>query len=247
MLNPEPAHTHIQLLAQLTHSKHGTEGRRLGFESYRCAAELCSGFQPCGTPFLIHLVRTASLLDLLEQPIEVTAAGMLHSVYSYGDFGDGSRGFARWKQLWLRRRVGSDVEELVRRYHAMPWSEETIAALAALPPEAPPVDRPVVLMRLVDTWDTCRDGQPMFRDDRSLQVTRLRRCREPMVRLALSLNQPVLAKQLEASIEAVLAATSPEGWEATTADTAHFRTLSSRDSLPSLISRRLGGLRQRWW
>jgi hypothetical protein len=244
MPNPEPAHTHIQLLAQLRRSGHGTESRWRAFAAYRYAAELCTGFQPCGTPFLIHLVRTASLLDLLEQPIETTAAGMLHSVYSYGDFGDGSRGFAPWKQLWLRRRVGSAVEELVTRYHAMPWSEQTIDALAALPPGAPAIDRPVVLMRLVDSWDTCRDGQPMFRDDWSPQVARLRRCREPMVRLARSLNQPVLAEHLEGCIEAVLAATSPEGWEPSLADTAHFRTLSSRDSLSSLISRRLGGLRQ---
>ncbi|MCP9818837.1 hypothetical protein KBZ18_04950 [Synechococcus sp. Cruz-9H2] len=246
MPNPEPAHTHIQLLAQLTGSGHGGEARRLVFEAYHCAASLCSGFQPCGTPFLLHLLRTASLLDILGQPIEVTAAGLLHSAYRHGDFGEGSRGFSPWKRPWLRRRIGSAVEGLVYRYEVMPWSEEAIAALAARPPGAPALDRPMVLMRLVNAWDQCRDGQPLFRDDWSQQVDRLRRCREPMVRLARFLDQPVLAEQLDSCIEAVIAAASTTGWKKALSDTDYFRTLSSRDSLLSLISRRLDGLRQRW-
>jgi hypothetical protein len=98
MKTEQLAHTHIQLLNQLIKAGYNSSGLNFVFDAYQYCIELCDGFQPCGKPFITHLIRTASILVELNQEVSIIVAGLLHSVYGFGDFGDGSRGIASWKQ-----------------------------------------------------------------------------------------------------------------------------------------------------
>ena len=105
-------------------------------------------FRPTGDPFLTHLVRTASILADVGADATLVVAGLLHSAYTHGEFGDGRRWPSDAKRAEVRTAVGSDSERLVHRYADFAW-REVLAARAridALSPDA----RAVLLLRLAN-------------------------------------------------------------------------------------------------
>ena len=84
------AQTNLQLYNQLR--ARGWSPAELGLlhRAYELTVSLYSGyFQNDGKPFVAHTVGVASILGHLERPAELVAAGLLHNVYTNGDFGDG--------------------------------------------------------------------------------------------------------------------------------------------------------------
>ena len=56
---------------------------------------------------------TASALFLWNEPIEMVTAGLLHSAYLYGTFGDGTRGITEGKRRTVRNRIDPESEALI--------------------------------------------------------------------------------------------------------------------------------------
>jgi len=86
------AQTNLQLYSQLMQAGHSANELGTVRKAYDLAVQLFAGaFRANGKPFIAHLVGTASILAKAETGIDVTTAGLLHSVFSHGEFGDGSR------------------------------------------------------------------------------------------------------------------------------------------------------------
>src|SRR5438067_10245267 len=110
-------------------------------------------FRPNHKPFLAHLVGTASILATHGADSTTVAAGLLHSAYSHGEFGDGSRGMTSAKRRTVRRAVGDPCESLIARYTSFRWQLSEIAALAAGADQLPALDRTVLFIRLTDVLE----------------------------------------------------------------------------------------------
>src|ERR1700732_2399818 len=75
-------------------------------QAYELAMRLFTGsYSGSGKTTIAHLVGTASILHDLHAPTAVVAAGLLHSAYMTGDFGDGDFRITRAK----RDRVSSAI------------------------------------------------------------------------------------------------------------------------------------------
>src|SRR5262249_35216584 len=87
------AQTNIQRYGQLAELGYpATDVSRI-HRGHGLAMQLFTGlFRGSGRPFLAHLVGTASVLASVRAPIEVVTAGLLHSAYSHGEFGNYWRG-----------------------------------------------------------------------------------------------------------------------------------------------------------
>ena len=107
------AQTNLQLYGQLLSAGRPEQELRLIRDTYELALGLFAAqYRGNGKPFVSHLVGVASILTAHWQPIETIAAGLLHSVYSFGEFGDGTRGADKRKREEVNKTVGAVVEEL---------------------------------------------------------------------------------------------------------------------------------------
>src|SRR5207244_4190438 len=114
--------TNIQLYGQLFQADWPDADLRGVQAAYELAMSLFAGhFRPNHKPFLAHLVGTASILATHGADSTSVAAGLLHSAYSHGEFGDGSRGMTSAKRRTVRRAVGDPCESLIARYTSFRW------------------------------------------------------------------------------------------------------------------------------
>ncbi|MEE3368410.1 MAG: hypothetical protein VX346_03600 [Planctomycetota bacterium] len=120
----------------------------------------CDCVRPSHKPFLCHLVGTAGALALWQQDLPVVIAGLLHSAYLFGQFGDGDRGPSGRRRRWLRSIVGSDVENLVWRYSTLRW-DQPIAAVRRLA-LADATYRDLVAVKFADEFEELSDGSPKY-------------------------------------------------------------------------------------
>jgi len=202
------AQTNIQLYNQLGELGYTTEDVRRVHRAYGLAMQLFTGsYRGSGRPFLSHLVGTASVLASVRAPIEVVTAGLLHSAYSYGEFGNYWRGPDQAKRAHMVTAVGEEVEALVLGYTRMPWTVETIGALADT--AASSKDRQVVLMRLANEVDDHQDLGMLYvsavERRREFIRTALHRCPE----MAERLGYPALALELAHVLDETLSAEVP--------------------------------------
>ena len=98
------AQTNIQLYGQLFEANWADADLRRVHAAYGLAMKIFAGhFRPNRKPFLSHLVGVGSILATHGGEASVVAAGMLHSAYSHGEFGDGGRGMTSAKRQEVRR------------------------------------------------------------------------------------------------------------------------------------------------
>ncbi len=152
-----------------------------------------------GKPFVAHLVGVASVLAAHDRPIETVAAGLLHSVYELGEFGDGTRGMSVRKQQQVRLAVGDAVEALVAGYSATRWQFSTIADMTERAATLPPAQLRVVEIKLADAIDDHLDGGLAYAPGKKLAVAgENHEWAEALVRLAQAAGRPQMGAQLEA-------------------------------------------------
>src|SRR5262245_40073116 len=121
------AQTNLQLYGQLLFEGRREAELRLVHETYELALRLFAAqYRGNGKPFVSHLVGVASILAAHRQPIDTVAAGLLHSVYTFGEFGDGTRQATPRKRNEVRNAVGPAVEELVHQYAVIDWKLATL-------------------------------------------------------------------------------------------------------------------------
>jgi hypothetical protein len=155
---PTFAQTNVQLYNRLRADGRAEPALRTVRAAYELAAELFSGqYRADGRPFLCHLVGTADVLRHFGAPTATVAAGLLHSAYPNGDFGDGRRRSTPSRRARLRAAVGEAVERLVFAYEGVPPNPEAVARAAGA---AAPDDslREVVHIRFADAIEEHGDG-----------------------------------------------------------------------------------------
>jgi (p)ppGpp synthase/HD superfamily hydrolase len=86
-------------------------------DAYELAMQVFTGhFRPNNKSFLAHLCGVASILVAHQEKSDIVIAGLLHSIYSHGDFGNGKRGVDRVKRAKVKGVIGEAVEQLINNY-----------------------------------------------------------------------------------------------------------------------------------
>lgn len=144
------AQTNLQLYRQLMRAGYDERSLAQVRSAYQLAQELFAGcFRPSEKPFVSHLIGAASAVAHWGEPVEMVIAGLLHSAYLYGDFGDGTRGMTETKRAIVRKRVGSAAEAIIARYSVADRSLQQ-------------VDRAVQVLLLADRCDEMLDAGVLF-------------------------------------------------------------------------------------
>ena len=231
------AQTNIQLYKQLGDLGYTHADIVLVHRGYGLAMQLFTGlFRGSGRPFLAHLIGTASVLAVARAPIEVVTAGLLHSAYSHGEFGNYWRGPAVAKRRRMREAVGEEVEALVFGYTRLPWTVETIGALAGRAAAWTPEERQVLLVRLANEVDDHQDLGLLYvagaERRRAFIGTALNQC----VGMAEQLDHPALALELARVLHETLTATVPSTLRGAT-DDSFLLAPASHTWRPGVVSR----------
>lgn len=100
-------------------------------DAYELSQSLFVGqYRPSGKSFVSHLLGTASTLASWGQSPPLVVAGLLHSIYLYGEFGDRQRGVSSAKREYVMNLLGDEVEALVYTYTenkgVRPWDTEDL-------------------------------------------------------------------------------------------------------------------------
>jgi (p)ppGpp synthase/HD superfamily hydrolase len=148
-----------------------------------------------GKPFLAHLVGTASVLASLRARVPLVVTGLLHAVYTHGEFGNGWRGMSGAKRAEIRRAVGEETEDLIACYTRLRW-RRTIPDIRARLDTMSPAERDVILVRLANELEDHLDLGILYHADeerrRGFMVADL----PAAVEMAERLGFPALAKSL---------------------------------------------------
>ncbi len=202
------AQTNVRLYAELAAAGYSEQALATVAVAYDAAMALFSSrFRGDGRPFIAHLVGTAAILARLHAPIEVVVAGLLHSAYEHGDFGDGTSGIDAARSERLEAIVGRDAERLIAAYAAFPWNERSIVELAGRADSLAEQERRLALIRLANIVDECVDGGVLYCDKAAYLVALLDRTKPHLERLAIGIGQPSLAAAT-AELHAQLRSTS---------------------------------------
>lgn len=158
------AQTNIQLYRQLIEEDYSETDMQRVRDTYDLATNLFSGqFRGNGKTFIAHLVGVASVQAAMRRPVEQIQAGLLHSVYTFGDFGGLPPGFTETKRNRLRAIVGQAVEELAHAFHKLKWDEEDISKLLQQEPLSfDDLERAAILMRLSHELEEHSDWSFLF-------------------------------------------------------------------------------------
>jgi hypothetical protein len=125
-------------------------------------------------------------------------AGLLHSAYMSGEFGDGLHGISEFKRRLLRRTVGSACEEVVANYTSFSWHVKNLHSLLAGERRLSPIEEIVVLIKLADTLEDFLDRGADYAPHRqrgSMKGTDVT-WRQSVVDVAKLLGHHALAEQL---------------------------------------------------
>jgi hypothetical protein len=160
------AQTNLQLYRQLVDQGLAPSNLAAVHRAYDLAASLFAGvYRASGKPFVAHLVGTASLLAAQGAPSRLVTAGLLHSAYLMGSFGDGPPGRTPRRQERLVEAVGGEVEALVSRYATFPWKGAHARGAGQWPASLGPLDREVLTLRLANELEELIDFDVLYSED----------------------------------------------------------------------------------
>jgi (p)ppGpp synthase/HD superfamily hydrolase len=198
------AQTNIQLYNQLLRAGSCEADLRLIHAGYQLAASIFTGHvRPNHKVFLAHLVGTASILAVHGADAETAAAGLLHSAYSHGEFGDGSRGIAKRKRDRVLSAVGPACEALIARYSSSDSDLSALATRFAEGERLSAADRTVAFIKLADVLEDHCDLGMGYSPNKRLPATagsETTWC-EMVTRLATGLAHATLASELRAVLD----------------------------------------------
>ena len=203
------AQTILQLYRQLTDAGHDDPTLAQVRTAYELARQLFVGcYRPSEKPFCAHLVGTASALARWGERSDMVIAGLLHSAYLYGEFGDRTRGISPAKQDVLSKRVGKQVEELVACYSAI--KEHPMGQLDGQAPD--PQSRDVIVLKLADLYDECADGGPLYSPEKTLWngLPHNRDARQVVLSIARQLVSPTAQEDLDSVFQEIDSRQVPE-------------------------------------
>ncbi len=184
--------TLFELLKQAFVRGYSREDVSLIGKAYHIAMTLFSdGFRPCGRPFLLHLVGTASVLVAYGFAARVVVCGMLHAAYSHASVGRLTNASLDTVKRMLQSNFDDQVELTIREYtrfrlDPVAWSNQS--------PEGPRTldDAAVIAIALANDIDEHFAGEYLFTHKRGSNG----QWSDFAVRAADTLNVPGLARSL---------------------------------------------------
>lgn len=210
MFSESIAQTNLQLYNQMRAQGRSTEELALAKRAYELGALLYSAhYQADGKPFISHTVGVASILCRLGLPAEVVAFGLVHNVYTNGDFGDGLHN----KATPARRRrvsdaVGPQVEALAHRFRKFRINARTIDRIEAELESYGDVERHLLATDLADHLEKYVDDGVLYFGDGAWVTDEVALLGGRLVEIARRLALPDLARMLEQAFEAAAAKTA---------------------------------------
>ncbi len=149
------AQTNVQLYQQLVRAGWPEDELRSVQAAYRLALQVVAGrYHASERPFVAHLVGVASILAQHGADATIVCAGLLHSIYGNGDFGDGLQGLHEARRRVVRRAVGAASEELIAHYASVRWNEAAFKDLTIRAKSLRPVEGAVAWIKLADVLET---------------------------------------------------------------------------------------------
>lgn len=192
------AQTNIQLFNQLRLNNYSENDLKYMCDIYELALQLfASRLRGSGKPFLSHLVGTASILAALQAPRNVTAAGLLHAAYIYGEFGTDERGITEAKREQIRQIVGRETEQLIADYTTLKWNKYTIPTIRDCLNTLNLHEREVLLMRLANELEDHLDLGVLYCGNAQHRREYIRSSLFISVEIAQKIGFPSLAADLE--------------------------------------------------
>jgi hypothetical protein len=192
------AQTNIQLYNQLIRDNCSPADLILIRRAYDLAVQLFAGlYRPCGKPFLDHVVGTASIVHEIQGKPALTAAGLLHSAYSHGDFGLAGRVSARSRSKRMVGLVGCEVEAYVRLYTELVWNWRSVRELLGRIDSMTPTEREVVSLRIVNELEDHLNSGTLYCYNAALHKDKLEDRHELLSVLARSLGLTVLQYEID--------------------------------------------------
>jgi len=239
------AQTNLQLYRQLAGEGYAAAEIESVAGAYEVGLRLFPGtYRGSGKPFLAHLVGTASVLASLHQRTPVVVTGLLHAVYTHGEFGNGWRGMSAPKRAEIRRAVGEEVEELIARYTRLLWQRRTIPEIRARLDAMTPVEREVLLVRLANELEDHLDLGILYLADMERRREFMHADLPAAVEMAERLGFPALAKSLTETFADVAGAEIAPGLRRGDAESIRIPFASHRRRLRVVLSHFLA--RQPW-
>jgi hypothetical protein len=160
------AQTNLQLYRQLAAEGYDAADVETVGRAHEVGLRLFPGtYRGSGKPFLAHLVGTASVLVSLRARVPVVVTGLLHAVYTHGEFGNGWPGMTDVRRAKIRSEVGEEIEDLIARYTRLTWKRSTIPRIRAGLDGMGPVERDVLLVRLANELEDHLDLGILYLDN----------------------------------------------------------------------------------
>jgi hypothetical protein len=156
------AQTNVQLCRQLLERGWSDDDLALMRSAYELAMQLYSGqFRANGKTQIAHHVGVASALATAGERHALVVAGMVHSAYFVGEFGNGRFAVNPDKRARLRSVVGPEIETLVHNYTELAWNVDSLQDLTYAH-ERSSATRDAVAMRLANEVDEHSDAITRF-------------------------------------------------------------------------------------
>lgn len=173
-------------------------------KAYEYGMKLFTGYyRPSGKPLINHLVGTASVLAWLKLPAKVISAGLLHSIYLYGEFGcRDSKKIKLWMRNKIRNVVGEDVEDLIEGYMVYPWGAEILEKIhEKIDPKDERV-KLIYLLNLANELDDQMDLGPLYCEAFIHQDFYYEKGARMMAAIAVKLGHLEFSQRIRATYEA---------------------------------------------
>ena len=169
---PGTAQTNIQLYHQCMDLEYEDWELTVVRDAYRRAQVWFDGlYRGCGRPFLAHLVGTASILARHGASASLVAAGMLHSVYEFGDLDIPDEGITERKRRYVASRTTPEIEHLLYHYANMAWYGTDTTAMEGNLDHMPLLIARVLLLRMANDLEERHDRSLAFcsKDDSTIE------------------------------------------------------------------------------
>jgi len=223
LTNHDVRQTLFELMKQAFVRGYSREDVSLIGKAYNVAMTLFGdGFRPCGRPFLLHLVGTASVLVAYGLAARVVVCGMLHAAYSHAPVGQlksaSLDAVKRMLQSSFEDRIELTIREYTRfRLDPAGWCNQRPGGPRTLD------DVAVIAMALANSIDEHFAGEYLFTHKRESKCE----WRDYAFQTANALNLPGLALSLSAASSASV----PEGFHVRAKFNRSFR-IQKGDAVP---------------
>lgn len=210
----KPAQTNIQLYNQLLLQGYNKNDLSSVRSAYELSVKIFTGFyRGNGKPFISHLVGTASVIATTGGGLNEIIAGLLHSAYSLGEFGDGSRGANPKKRRMVREVVGEEIEQVIYNFPSLDWNNDDIIERLAHTPASELSGREQLLiwMRLAHEVEEQSDRAFIYSEKVSLKHLAFRL--ELAIRIAENLGLDELGRELDSLLKDVKSTDLPQAFD----------------------------------